>query len=217
MTTNKDQLNSAFCGQDLNHNLKSRREVTFKASIKMISTLRRAIYGGLSRVELAKNPTLYPLRVKNSRGEDLDLGERFAGKLLLIVNTASKCGFTKQYDALEAIYQRYKEQGLEVLAFPSNDFMQQEPGSDAEIESFCRVNFGVSFEVFPKVSVRGEEIQPVFKALTQSGPADLRGAVRWNFEKFLIDRQGRLIARWRPWVNPAWSPVQRVIRDALVG
>jgi glutathione peroxidase len=171
-------------------------------------SLKQSLFGGLTREPSNSNPTIYPLYVNTRAGEPIDLSA-YRGRVVLIVNTASKCGFTKQYDALEALHQRYNKQGLVVLGFPSNDFMGQEPGSDAEIESFCRVNHGVTFEIFPKASVTGDAVQPVFDALTTRGPRDLRGRVRWNFEKFLLDRDGRLVGRWRSWVNPGWKVFER--------
>jgi glutathione peroxidase len=126
----------------------------------------------------------------------------YKGKVLLIVNSASQCGFVNQYDALEALWQQYQSRGLVVLGFPSNDFLGQEPKGDAEIQAACRLNHGVTFALFPKAPVKGDGQQPVFKFLTQEGPADLRGPVRWNFEKFLVDKKGFLVGRWRSYVSP---------------
>ncbi len=126
----------------------------------------------------------------------------FKGKVILVVNTATRCGFARQYDALEALYQRYAERGFVVVGFPSNDFLGQEPGSDAEIESTCRLNHGVTFPLMPKASVKGISKQPLFEFLTEHGPKDLQGSVKWNFEKFLIDREGHLRGRWRSYVSP---------------
>ena len=177
-------------------------------------SLRHTVYGGVTDVPPQDNPSLYPLMTLSRACEQVDLAQ-YRGKIVLIVNTASKCGFTKQYDALEALYQRHSGAGLIVLGFPSNDFMQQEPGSDSEIESFCRLNHGVTFPLFPKAAVTGEGIQPVFAALTTRGPLDLRGQVRWNFEKFLLDREGRLVGRWRSWVNPRWRIFERAVERFL--
>ncbi len=174
-------------------------------------SLKQSLFGGLTREPSNSNPTLYPLRATTRDGKTMDLSA-CRGQVVLIVNTASKCGFTKQYDALEALHERYGKEGLVVLGFPSNDFMGQEPASDLEIESFCRVNHGVTFQLFPKAPVTGAAIQPVFEALTTRGPRDLRGRVRWNFEKYLLDREGRLVGRWRSWVNPGW----RIFESALI-
>jgi glutathione peroxidase len=172
--------------------------------------LQQMLFGGSTSAPRDTLASLYPLLVSTKGGQTVDLGSH-KGNVVLVVNTASRCGFTKQYDGLEALYQKYREQGLEILGFPSNDFAGQEPGSDSEIEQFCRVNFGVTFQLFPKGHVTGPEIQQTFAKLTTQGPADLRGAVRWNFEKFLLDRQGRLVGRWRSWVKPSW----RVFTEAV--
>lgn len=173
-------------------------------------SIQHAIFGGEATADREHSSSLYPLTIVAKGGEEVDLS-RYRGQVVLVVNTASKCGFTKQYDALEQLFQRYRDKGFVVLGFPSNDFRAQEPGSDAEIESFCRVNFGVSFEMFPKGSVTGDSMQPMFKALTTKGPPELRGPVRWNFEKFLIDREGYLVGRWRSWVNPLWRSIEGAI------
>lgn len=172
------------------------------------------VYGGKTRLSPNENPSLYPISIPGKDGTPIEFSA-YAGKALLIVNTASKCGFTKQYDELEALYEMHRDNGLLILGFPSNDFLQQEPGSDEEIESYCRINHGVSFPLFPKAPVTGDSIQPLFKALTQNGPSDLRGRVRWNFEKFLLDREGRLIGRWRSWVAPRSRSIKKAIAEAL--
>jgi glutathione peroxidase len=176
--------------------------------------LKHLIFGGLTATSALDNPTLYPLVVVNKQGQPEDLGG-YRGSVVLIVNTASRCGFTQQYDSLEALYQRYQSRGLILLGFPSNDFAAQEPGSDSEIESFCRINHGVTFPLFPKASVRGSSMQPVFAALTRQGPHDLQGDVKWNFEKFLLDREGRLVGRWRSWVSPRWKVFERAVERVL--
>lgn len=177
-------------------------------------SLTHFLFGGVVRTTAETNSSIYPMVVAGRHGEEIDLS-KYKGRVVLVVNTASKCGFTKQYDALEELYQRHRDHGLVVLGFPSNDFMGQEPGSDSEIESFCRVNFGVTFDLFPKAPVKGELIQPLFKALTTCGPKELRGGVRWNFEKFLLDRNGRLVGRWRSWVSPRWRVFERAIERQL--
>jgi glutathione peroxidase len=173
----------------------------------------KALYGGVTSVPRSSISSLYPCKLAGRGGEGVELGE-YAGKVVLVTNTASKCGFTKQYDALESLYGRNSARGLIILAFPSNDFANQEPGSDAEIESFCRLNFGVTFPVFPKSGVRGPSKQELFRRLTEEGPSDLRGEIKWNFEKFLIDKQGRLVGRWRSYVSPlSRSVVKAVTRE----
>lgn len=174
-----------------------------------------ALYGGLTSVGGTAESNVYGVTVKNGRGEEIELS-RYRGKVLLIVNTASQCGFTRQYDGLEVLWQRYQGEGLAVLGFPSNDFAGQEPGSDTDIQEFCRINHGVTFQLFAKGPVRGEDAQPLFKILTELGPRDLRGAVRWNFEKFLIDREGQLIGRWRSYVTPQSASLNRAIHRVLL-
>ncbi len=173
----------------------------------------KTLYGGVTSVPRSSIASVYPCTVAGRGGEQVELGD-YSDKVVLVTNTASKCGFTKQYDALESLYGQYSARGLLILAFPSNDFANQEPGSDAEIESFCRLNFGVTFPVFPKGEVRGPSKQELFRRLTEEGPSDLRGEIRWNFEKFLIDKQGRLVGRWRSYVSPlSRSVVSAVTRE----
>ncbi len=126
----------------------------------------------------------------------------FRGKVLLVVNTASQCGFTPQYKGLQALYERHRAQGLEVLGFPCDQFGHQEPGSDAEIASFCQLNFGVTFPLFKKIEVNGDGAHPVFKFLKDAAPGVLGKGIKWNFTKFLVDRQGRVVDRYAPTTSP---------------
>lgn len=173
-----------------------------------------ALYGGVTAAGSSAESRVYPLVVKSGRGSEVDLAQ-YRGKVLLIVNTASKCGFTRQYDGLEALYQRYNQEGLEVLGFPSNDFAGQEPESDSDIQEFCRINHGVTFPLFAKGPVKGEGAQPLFKLLTERGPRDLRGAVRWNFEKFLVGRDGEVVGRFAPQVVPDDPAIVGAIESLL--
>jgi glutathione peroxidase len=127
----------------------------------------------------------------------------FAGKVLLLVNVASKCGFTPQYTGLQELYTRYKDRGLVVLGFPANDFLWQEPGSNDQIREFCSASYGVTFPIFSKISVRGKDIHPLYRFLTakESNPR-FAGKVGWNFSKFLVDREGSVVARFEPKVEP---------------
>ena len=127
--------------------------------------------------------------------------DRYRGRVMLLVNVASKCGFTSQYEGLEALYDRYRERGLVVLGFPANDFGAQEPGTNGEIAEFCRATFGVRFPMFEKISVRGEDQHPLYAFLT-SRPAPIGGDVQWNFQKYLVDREGRVIERLAPGTRP---------------
>jgi len=142
--------------------------------------------------------SIYSFTVSDIRGDQRSL-EDYRGKVLLIVNTASKCGFTPQYEGLEAIYRRYKDQGFEVLAFPCNQFANQEPGTEAEIASFCETNYQVSFPLFAKVEVNGKDAHPLYQYLKEQAPGVLGSeAIKWNFTKFLVDREGRTVKRFAP-------------------
>ncbi|MDX1649677.1 MAG: glutathione peroxidase [Myxococcota bacterium] len=125
----------------------------------------------------------------------------YAGRVLLLVNVASRCGYTPQYEGLEALYERYRERGFAVLGFPANDFKGQEPGSNAEIAEFCRSTYGVRFPMFAKLHVRGPEQHPLYRLLTGL-PEPVGGPVAWNFQKYLVDREGRVVARFEPATGP---------------
>jgi glutathione peroxidase len=127
----------------------------------------------------------------------------FRGRVLLIVNTASKCGFTPQYAGLEELYRDYHQRGLTVLAFPSNQFGSQEPGSESEIGAFCEKNYGVTFPVFAKIDVNGPHAHPLYQFLKKSKPGLLGAGIKWNFTKFLVDRQGRVTGRYAPATLPS--------------
>jgi glutathione peroxidase len=142
--------------------------------------------------------TLYDYTVDDIHGKPVKL-DRYKGKVVLVVNTASKCGFTPQYKGLEALYEKYHGKGLEVLGFPCNQFGAQEPGSEAEIEQFCELNYGVTFPMFAKVDVNGKNTAPVYEYLKSAKPGLLGSeAIKWNFTKFLVDRGGKVIARFAP-------------------
>ena len=132
-----------------------------------------------------------------------------------MVNTASKCGFTPQYKDLQALYEKYSAKGFVVLGFPSNDFMEQEPGTDQEIKTFCQLRYGVTFPLFGKGSVSGANMQPVYKTLLESAPEDMRGPVEWNFEKILVDKKGAVRARFGSVVNPMNARVTKQIDSLL--
>lgn len=129
--------------------------------------------------------------------------EDFKGKAVLVVNTASKCGLTPQYEGLEKLYQEYRDQGLEILGFPCNQFGEQEPGSSDDIESFCSINYGVSFPMFAKIEVNGGDAHPIFKYLKKALPGTLSNAVKWNFTKFLVAADGKPLNRFAPTTEPA--------------
>lgn len=127
--------------------------------------------------------------------------EQYRGQVLLVVNVASRCGLTPQYEGLEALYERFQERGFAVLGFPANDFASQEPGTDPEIADFCRSTYGVRFPMFSKIHVRGDDIHPLYQMLTGQ-PEPVGGPVEWNFQKYLIDRQGRVVEKFTPRVVP---------------
>ena len=145
--------------------------------------------------------SIYDFKLKSLDGKDVDLA-KYKGKTVLIVNTASKCGYTKQYAGLQALHEKYGKNGLAILGFPANNFGSQEPGNDGEIGEFCRKNYGVSFDMFSKLSVKGADKAPFFRFLTDEANAELKGEIDWNFEKFLVDRDGKLIARYKSSVAP---------------
>jgi len=146
--------------------------------------------------------TIADFTVTTNRGQELALGEKL-GKVLLVVNTASKCGFTPQYDGLEKLYQQFKDQDFEVLGFPCNQFGAQEPGNADEIAEFCKVNFGVTFPLMAKVDVNGDNASPLFDWMKKEAKG-LMGStsIKWNFTKFLIDRKGNVVKRYAPTDKP---------------
>lgn len=154
-------------------------------------------------------------KMESLAGDKVDLSE-YEGKVLLIVNVASKCGATPQYEPLEAMYEKYKEEGLVVLGFPCNQFGKQEPGTAEEISQFCEKNYGVKFPMFAKIDVNGEKAAPLYKYLTseEAVPSDA-GPVKWNFEKFLVDRHGKVVARFRTPVEPDDPTVVEAIEKEL--
>ncbi|WP_005035198.1 glutathione peroxidase [Holophaga foetida] len=146
---------------------------------------------------------IYDIHVTTIEGEEIPL-ERYVGKVLLIVNTASKCGFTPQYEGLEELYRRYRDRGFEVLGFPCNQFGGQEPGTDAEIQTFCQLTYQVDFPLFAKLEVNGEGAHPLYRFLKGEARGLLGSeAIKWNFTKFLVDRQGEVVNRFAPTTPPA--------------
>jgi glutathione peroxidase len=163
---------------------------------------------------------VYDKVVEKIDGNKIELKE-YEGKVLLIVNTATGCGFTPQYDGLETLYKKYKDKGLEILDFPCNQFLNQAPGTNEEIASFCQVNFGISFQTFAKIEVNGDQAHPLYQYLKKELPEDIdngkmedllkqlegkffvdKGEIQWNFTKFLIDKEGKPIKRFAPTVTP---------------
>lgn len=151
--------------------------------------------------------------VKDINLEEIKLSGYY-GKVLLIVNVASKCGFTSQYGGLQRIYENYKDQGFEILGFPCNDFGGQEPGTNDEIKNFCSINYNVTFPMFDKVHVKGENKAPLFDMLTNN-PATGKSSIKWNFEKFIIDKEGNVVDRFRSTRKPESKKVISVIEREL--
>ncbi len=145
--------------------------------------------------------SIYDFSARSLAGEDTPL-KRFAGKVLLIVNTASACGFTPQYKGLEALQQKYGARGFSVLGFPCNQFGRQEPGSATEIGEFCSSNYAVTFPMFDKIEVNGNNAHPLYQYLRQEKSGLLGSAIKWNFTKFLVDRSGKVIGRYAPTTTP---------------
>ena len=161
----------------------------------------------------AADSDIYSIPLKDIDGKDTTL-KAYAGKTLLIVNVASKCGYTRQYSGLEEVWKKYQDKGLVVLGFPSNDFGGQEPGTNEEIKQFCASKFDVTFPMFDKVQVKGDAVSPLYGALT--GPeSPVPGPVKWNFGKFLIGRDGKILARYDSKVAPESPELTKAIEEAL--
>jgi glutathione peroxidase len=154
----------------------------------------------------------YDFTMKGIDGKDVPLSS-FKGEVLMVVNTASRCGFTPQYEGLQSLFERYKDRGFKVLGFPANNFMGQEPGTDEEIQDFCTTRFKVSFPMFSKISVKGTDQHPLYNFLTTQSP--FPGAVSWNFNKFLIDREGNVVARFGSGDKPEDPKVIAAVEKAI--
>lgn len=154
---------------------------------------------------------IYGFTMNNIDGKPVSLSE-YRGKVVLIVNVASKCGLTPQYEELQAMYEQYRDKGLVILAFPANNFLGQEPGTDEQIKEFCSKNYGVTFPVFSKISVKGKDMAPLYKFLTTKGENGVEdSSVKWNFQKYLIDREGRLVTS----IDPRTSVKEKSVTDMI--
>jgi len=158
--------------------------------------------------------SIYDFTLNSIDGKPMPLAD-FKGKVILVVNVASRCGFTPQYSALESIYEKYKDQGFVILGFPANNFGSQEPGTNAEIKKFCSAKYNVTFPMYAKVSVKGDDQTPLYKYLTESANPTLAGEIKWNFTKFLVDRNGRVVQRFEPETTPDSPQVTSTIEKAL--
>ena len=162
--------------------------------------------------EIMEKESVYSFTMKTINGEEKNLRD-YKGKALLIVNTASRCGFTPQYKSLEALYQQYKDKGFEVLAFPANNFMGQEPGSDSQIKNFCEINYHTTFPLFAKTSVKGKDINRLYEYLTSR--SEFKGPITWNFNKFLVDPEGKITARLDSKTDPLSPDVTNELNRIL--
>ena len=151
--------------------------------------------------------SVYRFSARTITGEEKSLSD-YEGRVLLIVNTASRCGFTPQYRELQELYETYRDRGLEILAFPCNQFANQEPGSEEEIQKFCETQYNVTFPLFSKVKVKGPDAHPLFKYLTEKSPGVLGKEIKWNFTKFLVNRRGEVVKRYAPQTSP-----RRIAKD----
>lgn len=156
--------------------------------------------------------SIYDFIVKGNKDQDVDFAQ-FRGQVLLIVNTASKCGFTPQYKGLEELYQKYKDKGLVIIGFPCDQFLHQEPGSDAEIASFCELNYGVSFPLMKKIDVNGDGASPLYKYLKSRAGGLFGSRIKWNFTKFLISRDGHTVKRFSSLKTP--EAIEKYIEEML--
>lgn len=182
------------------------------AAIFAISLSTRTSGAPISRETMN---SIYDFSLKDIDRKEVSLGQ-YRGKVVLMVNVASRCGYTPQYEALQKVYLKYKDRGFVILGFPANNFMAQEPGTDEEIKTFCSTKYNVTFPIFSKISVKGDDIHPLYKFLTskETNP-DFGGDIKWNFSKFLLDKSGKIIARFEPKVTPESDPVIQAIEKAL--
>lgn len=168
--------------------------------------------GQKGQLMAAKTAGVYDFTLNDIDGKPVNLGQ-YKGKVLLVVNTASFCGNTPQYTDLESLYEQYRDKGFEVLAFPANNFGQQEPGTNAEIKGFCLTKYSVSFPLFSKISVKGDDKHPLYRYLTEQSP--FPGEVEWNFQKYLVDRSGHVVARFPHRMKPSSPEIVKEVEQAL--
>jgi glutathione peroxidase len=183
----------------------------------MQSTLRKLLFLGMAffmaQTALAA-PGIYNYTLPSLDGEPMPLAN-FKGKVILMVNVASRCGFTPQYAGLEALYEKYKDQGFIILGFPANNFGGQEPGTNQEIKTFCSTKYSVTFPIYSKVSVKGADQTPLYQYLTKQADPTHSGDIKWNFTKFLVDRQGKVIERFEPATKPDSPEVVSAVEKLL--
>jgi glutathione peroxidase len=183
---------------------------------RFILTLILCLAAGASALSAAaQTKSIYTFSMKSIDGDPVNLSS-FKGKVVLLVNVASKCGFTPQYTALESTYEKYKDRGFVIVGVPANNFAQQEPGTNAEIKTFCSRKYNVTFPMMSKVSVKGDDKDPLYQFLTDSGQdPKFGGDIKWNFTKFLVDRNGNIVARFEPATTPDSAEVTSAIESTL--
>ena len=190
--------------------------LTIVAIVMLLAVfLSTKVFAQASAIPVSTSVTgqnVYSFVMNNIDGESVSLNQ-YEGKAVLIVNTASKCGFTPQYAGLEKLYQQYKDRGFEVLAFPANNFMSQEPGTDQEIKAFCQLKYKTTFPVFAKSSVKGGDITPLYQYLTTE--AGFNGPIKWNFNKFLVGPDGNVVARYDSGVDPLSAELTAQLEKVL--
>jgi len=172
-------------------------------------------YSGLPAGDAPRTTSIYDFTVKDIDGKEVKL-EQYKGKVLLIVNVASQCGYTPQYEGLQKLYSQYQAQGLVVLGFPANNFKGQEPGTNEQIKEFCTTTYGVTFPMFSKISVKGDDIHPLYQYLISGKDnSELAGEISWNFNKFLVDPSGKIVARFASADKPESEKMTKAIQQAL--
>lgn len=183
--------------------------------VGLLTLSASVLTAGDDRKEGNKVPAVLNFKMKGLDGKEVDLA-RYQGKVILIVNTASKCGYTPQYKGLEALHEKYADQGLVVLGVPSNDFGHQEPGTDQDISEFCTKNYGVKFDMLSKVPVKGPDQTPLYRFLTSKDTdPEFAGPIKWNFTKFLISRDGKIVNRFESKVKPESAELTHAIEAEL--
>lgn len=193
------------------------KTVKFILSIALLTTIPKlfAFSAKESQQEDKQVASIYDFTMNDIEGNLVKL-EQFRGKVVMIVNVASKCGFTPQYEDLEKLYKAYKDSGFVILGFPANNFFGQEPGTNEEIKSFCTLTYGVTFPMFAKISVKGKDQHPLYKYLTEKETnPEFSGNISWNFNKFLIDRAGKIVARFGSRTKPEDEKVVAAIKKVL--
>ena len=187
---------------------------TMVAGLAVMAGMAVVLAGGKA-ASGAVGPSIYDFTMKDIDGKPVRLAD-FRGKVVLVVNVASRCGFTPQYEGLQKLYLKYQHRGFVILGFPANNFGFQEPGTNEEIKTFCSAKYNVTFPIFSKISVKGEDVDPLYKFLTdRTSNPQYGGDIKWNFNKFLIDRSGNIVSRFEPPVKPESDQMVEAIEKAL--